>query len=94
VYFFSAKVLVVCLPATVIFFLIAGLLFFAPRARYHWELIASRLETGILISSVFVNHLMGATHSFSRTSTMNQLSPEQIASGRETLPIKPFRSVP
>jgi hypothetical protein len=27
----------------------------APRARYHWELNASRLETGILIPSDFVN---------------------------------------
>src|SRR5215472_15130453 len=30
--------------------------FIAPRARCHWELIASRLEAGILIPSDFDNH--------------------------------------
>jgi hypothetical protein len=52
VYFFSARSLV-CRRATVILFLIAGPLCIAPRARYHWELIASRRKTGILIPSDF-----------------------------------------
>src|SRR5215472_3963005 len=52
--FFCVKILV-CLPATVILFVIAGLLFIAPRARCHWELIASRLRPAFsshLVSSV------------------------------------------
>src|ERR1700757_1313888 len=50
VYLFSAKSLV-CRSITVILFVIAGPLCIAPRARYPWELIASRRETGILIPS-------------------------------------------
>src|SRR5215469_7501334 len=51
--FFCAKILL-CLPATVILFLIAGLLYLLRLVRVcHWELIASRLETGILIPSVY-----------------------------------------
>jgi len=43
------------LPATVILFLIAGLLYLLRLERVcHWELIASRLETGILIPSVSI----------------------------------------
>src|SRR5215472_2458530 len=54
--FFCAKILL-GLPATVILFLIAGLLYLLRLERVcHWELIASRLETGILIPSGFVNN--------------------------------------
>src|SRR5271155_2480197 len=38
------------LPGTLLFFLMP-VSFFAPRVRFHWELNASRRETGLLIPS-------------------------------------------